>query len=59
MDDDNDRRINFSEFVKALNDYRLGFSADQARELFAMCQQDKGQRISIDEFTKLYTGEMN
>jgi hypothetical protein len=28
MDDDNDRRVNFSEFVKALKDYRLEFSAD-------------------------------
>ena len=59
MDDDNDRRINFQEFSKAAQDFRLDFLPEETRQLFELAEIGRDNRISVDEFAKLFIGEMN
>jgi len=59
MDDDNDKAINYSEFAKALNEYKLGLTEEEVRALFHEFDVDGSGKVSIDEFVRGVRGEMN
>ena len=59
MDDDNDKEISYSEFSKALRDFKIALTEEEARAIFRDFDSDNSGRISIDEFIRGVRGEMN
>ena len=58
-DDNNSHSIDFNEFAKLLNDYRLGFIDSDVKKLFAIFDLDRSGSIDYDEFVKGVVGDMN
>jgi len=50
MDDDNNRSLDFKEFLKGLNDYGLLIERDEATALFQQFDRDGNGTIDFDEF---------
>ncbi|XP_027702050.1 calcyphosin-like protein isoform X3 [Vombatus ursinus] len=50
MDDDNNRTIDFKEFVKGLNDYAVVMDKEEAQELFSQFDKDGNGKIDFNEF---------
>jgi calcyphosin len=59
MDDNNSRSLDIQEFTKAMTDYKLGFSADEIRQLFAFFDVDGSGACDYDEFLRQLRGPMN
>jgi len=53
MDDDNSFSLQFSEFKKAMTDYRLGFNEDEIKRAFKLFDLNGDGNIDYEEF--LYT----
>ena len=50
MDDNNNRSLDFKEFLKGLNDYGLMIEKDEATVLFQRFDRDGNGTIDFDEF---------
>lgn len=59
MDDNNSHKLCFSEFNKAIKDYRVGVDEATVRLLFDACDRDKSGEVDYDEFIRMIRGEMN
>jgi len=59
MDDDGDRELSYNEFAKALKDFKINLTEEEARATFSEFDVDGSGRISIDEFIRGVRGEMN
>jgi Ca2+-binding EF-hand superfamily protein len=59
MDDDNSGYLDQQEFNKALKDYRVSVTPEEARKLFQIFDMNGDGNISYDEFLRQVIGEMN
>jgi len=59
MDDNFDKCISYSEFRKALNDYKVGLTDDQTKQLFSYMDLNGNGVVEIDELVRVLQGEMN
>jgi Ca2+-binding EF-hand superfamily protein len=59
MDDNGDKKLDFSEFKKGLKDYGVTLSDEKARQLFDQVDTDKNGSISFDEFLVKLRPPMN
>lgn len=61
MDDNNNRTLDFKEFVKGLNDYAVVMEKEEAEELFRRFDKDGNGTIDFNEFllTLRVSGPMN
>jgi len=59
MDDDNSKNLNNAEFVKAIQDFALGFTPQQCSVLFGYFDVDRSGTIEYDEFLRAIRGPMN
>lgn len=59
MDDDNSGYLDRQEFNKALNDYRVAVSSDEANKLYQLFDTNRDGTLSYDEFLRGVIGEMN
>jgi len=59
MDDNFDKCISYSEFRKALNDYKMGLTDDQMKQLFSYMDLNGNGVVEIDELVRVLQGEMN
>jgi Ca2+-binding EF-hand superfamily protein len=59
MDDNFDKCISYSEFRKALNDYKVGLTDDQTKQLFSYMDLNGNGIVEIDELVRVLQGEMN
>ena len=50
MDDDNNRSLDFKEFLKGLNDYGILMEKQEATALFQHFDRDGNGSINFDEF---------
>lgn len=59
IDDDGSGSLDFAEFKKALKDFRLEISEDQARQLFTAFDPDRSGTIDYEEFLHRIRGVLN
>jgi calcyphosin len=59
MDSDGSGELNFNEFRKALDDYRVGSSGEEADQVFQIFDKNRNGLISFDEFMMAILGELN
>lgn len=59
IDDNNSKTIDFEEFKKAVNDYRLELNDREARTLFNHADRDRSGEIDYDEMLRAIRGPMN
>lgn len=59
MDDDGSGFLDKQEFNKALRDYRVSVTPDEANKLFSMFDLNRDGSISYDELLRGVVGEMN
>lgn len=59
MDDDGSGFLDASEFNKALKDYRVAVTPEEARKLFQGFDLNGDGTVSYDEFLRGVVGEMN
>ena len=52
MDDDGDHAISYSEFAKAMRDYKIQLSDPELRAVYADFDEDGDGIVSIDEFIR-------
>lgn len=50
MDDDNNKRLNFQEFFKGLNDYGIHVDKEEAQVIFRQLDKDNSGAIDFEEF---------
>lgn len=58
-DDNRSQTLDKAEFVKAMNDFRIGMNARQCGQVFTLFDRDGSGEISYDEFLRIIRGEMN
>ena len=59
MDDDNSKSINFPEFSKVCNEFRMDLPVSDVRLLFNYIDVNKNGEIDYDEFLRTVRGTMN
>ena len=50
MDDDGSKKLNFDEFKKGIQEYGLGFSKEEIKDMFFAFDTDKSGQVDFDEF---------
>jgi len=51
--------LSYNEFAKALKDFKINITEEEARAAFCEFDRDNSGRISIDEFIRGVRGQMN
>ena len=59
MDDNQSKTLDFSEFAKAMQDYRISTDQAEIQRIFALFDRDSCGSINYDEFLRAIVGEMN
>lgn len=59
MDDNFDKCVSYSEFRKALNDYKMGLTDEETQALFSYMDLNGNGIVEIDELVRVLQGEMN
>ena len=59
VDDDGSRQLNWEQFWKALNDFRIKLDESEGRELFSRFDANRNGAVDFDEFLRTLTGQMN
>ena len=59
MDDDSSGYLDRNEFNKALKDYRVTVTPEEAKKLYSIFDINQDGQISYDEFLRGVVGEMN
>ena len=59
IDDSNDGLIDYAEFMKAIKDYRIQVTPEEAHFLFGIFDVNQDGVISYDEFLRTVVGEMS
>lgn len=59
MDDNRSGTLDIQEFWKAMNDFRVKISQDEARHLFELFDENGDGELSIDEFLRSIRGQLN
>lgn len=58
-DDDDSKSLDLYEFSKAIKDYRIMITKDEAERLFTIFDRDGSGTIIYDEFLRAVAGEMS
>lgn len=58
MDSDGSGNLDFGEFRKALDDYRVGCSGPEADQIFAIFDRNRDGVINFEEFMLVILGEL-
>lgn len=59
MDDNNSKTLDYYEFSKAMKDFRIDISEDDARLLYNYFDADRNGNVDYEEFIHRLRGEMN
>ena len=59
MDDNNSKTLDFSEFSKAIKDYRINVEGSNIKRVFSLFDRDGNGEINYDEFLRSIVGGMN
>jgi Ca2+-binding EF-hand superfamily protein len=59
MDSDQSGELDYSEFKKALDDYRVGCTDPEADQIFQIFDRNRNGTINFDEFMFTILGELN
>ena len=59
MDDDGSKSLNWEEFWKGINDFRIRCSQEDARHLFSKFDVNQDGSVDFEEFLRNVTGEMS
>ena len=59
MDDNGSNTLDIQEFWKAIKDFRVKISQDEARHLFTLFDEDGNDELSIDEFLLAIRGQLS
>lgn len=59
MDSDESGALDFDEFKKALDDYRVGCTAEEASQVFLIFDRNRDQTINFEEFMSAILGDLN
>jgi len=59
LDSDGSGQLDFSEFNKALSDYKLGLNSEEADLLFQIFDKSKDGLISFEEFLNALIGQLS
>ena len=58
LDSDCTGELDFSEFKKAVDDYRVGCTGSEVDQLFAIFDHNRNGKISFEEFCQALLGEL-
>jgi Ca2+-binding EF-hand superfamily protein len=59
MDDNNSKTLDYPEFSKAIRDFRIDISEEDARRLFMYMDADRNGCVEYEEFVHRIRGDMN
>src|SRR5437016_3831242 len=59
MDSDGSGALDFTEFKKALDDYKVGVSEEECQQLFAIFDRNRDDTINFEEFLSAIVGDLN
>lgn len=59
MDDNQSKTLDFGEFAKAMQDYRISTDQGEIQRIFALFDRDGCGTINYDDFLRAIVGEMN
>lgn len=59
VDDDGSKQLNWEQFWKALNDFRIKFDDKEGKQLFEKFDINRNGAVDFDEFLRTITGDMN
>lgn len=58
-DDNRSGSLDKEEFVKCMQDFRIGMNKSQCLQVYSMFDRDGSGGVSYDEFLRMIRGEMN
>lgn len=59
MDSDGSGALDYNEFKRALDDYKMGSSEEEAKNLFSIFDRNNDGTINFEEFMGALLGELN
>jgi hypothetical protein len=59
MDSDGSGQLDFSEFRKALDDYRVGCTGPEADQIFSIFDHNRNGSVDFEEFMNIILGEFS
>jgi Ca2+-binding EF-hand superfamily protein len=59
MDSDGSGALDFNEFKKALDDYKVGCTEEETQALFGIFDRNRDGTINFEEFLGAIVGELN
>lgn len=59
MDDNKNRKLEFDEFRKGVNEYGLNYSKEEIKDIFDIFDKDHSGTIDFDEFLERLSVSLN
>ena len=59
MDDNKNRKLEFEEFRKGVNEYGLNYSKEEMKDIFDIFDKDHSGTIDFDEFLERLSVSLN